>query len=97
MRGGRRGSAERRAEIALANSRAADSRGYELSPVIEELRAAGSRSLREIAAGLTERRIPTPRGRRCWHPVQVKRVLTHIRWHRSNLEWQESLAAARGE
>jgi hypothetical protein len=96
MRGGRRGSAERRAEIGLANSRAGDERGHKLAPVIDELRAAGSRSLREIAEGLTERRIPTPRGRRAWHAVQVRRVLSQIRWHRSHLEWQEQLRA-RGE
>ena len=86
---------EDRAEIALANSRAADERGYKLAPVIDELRAAGSRSLREIAEGLQGRRIPTPRGQRVWHAVQVARIIRQIRWHRSNLEWQESLAAAR--
>ena len=99
-RGGRQVSAEKWLEITVARSRACNRRAFELLPVIEELRAAGATSLRDIADGLVQRRIPTPGGRRALHPVQVKRVLTHIRWHRSNLEWQEqlrTLAAARGE
>jgi hypothetical protein len=100
QRGGRQVSAERWIEITLEVSRAADRRAWELLPVIEELRAAGARSPKEIADGLIERRIPTPRGRRAWHPSQVRRVLSQIRWHRSHLEHQErlrALAAARGE
>jgi len=84
----------------LARSTAADRRGWELLPVIEAIRAAGAQSLREIAEALVERRIPTPLGRRCWHPAQVQRTLTAARWYRVNLEHKErlrALAAARGE
>jgi DNA invertase Pin-like site-specific DNA recombinase len=54
---------------AIASARAAD-----LAPIVAELRAAGATSLRAIAAGLNERRIPTARGRD-WSPTQVMRVL----------------------
>lgn len=56
----------------LASHRAAD-----LKPVVEELRAAGAASLRELAAGLNARRIPAARGG-AWSPVQVKRILERI-------------------
>ncbi len=54
---------------AIASTRAAD-----LQPIIADIRASGARSLREIAAGLNQRSIPTARGR-SWSAVQVKRVL----------------------
>jgi DNA invertase Pin-like site-specific DNA recombinase len=46
----------------------------DLAPTIAELQAAGATSLRAIAAGLNERRIPTARGGD-WFPTQVMRVL----------------------
>jgi Recombinase len=52
-----------------ANNRASD-----LLPIIEELRAAGALSLRQIAAELNAKGIKTVRGR-AWSAVQVKRVL----------------------
>lgn len=52
----------------------ADSRAWDLAPVIEEVRAAGAVSLRDIAAGLNARGIPTARGGE-WSAVQVKRVM----------------------
>jgi DNA invertase Pin-like site-specific DNA recombinase len=53
----------------VAGERAAD-----LKPIIADLRAGGASSLRQIAAGLNRRGIPTARGR-SWSAVQVKRVL----------------------
>ncbi|KQP69935.1 resolvase [Methylobacterium sp. Leaf111] len=50
------------------------SRASDVAPVIEEVRAAGAVSLREIAAGLNARGIPTARGSE-WSAVQVKRAL----------------------
>jgi DNA invertase Pin-like site-specific DNA recombinase len=56
----------------LAIDRAAD-----LHPIISDLRLTGAKSLREIAAGLNERHIPTARG--CeWSAVQVKRILERL-------------------
>src|SRR5215207_8624162 len=49
-------------------------RAGELTPVIEEVRAAGASSLRQIAAGLNQRSILAARGG-AWSPMQVKRVL----------------------
>jgi hypothetical protein len=49
-------------------------RAAELAPAIEEVRAAGAGSLRQIAAGLNQRGIMTARGG-AWSAVQVKRVL----------------------
>jgi hypothetical protein len=45
------------------------------SPVIVELQAAGSMSLRAIAAGLNAREIPTARGIGPWSATRVLRVL----------------------
>jgi len=66
-----RNGAERLAPAyrAQAMERAAD-----LASMIEEVRASGASSLREIAAGLNQRGIPTARGG-AWSAVQVKRVL----------------------
>jgi DNA invertase Pin-like site-specific DNA recombinase len=54
---------------ASASCRAAD-----LAPVLADLRASGASSLREIAAGLNKRGIPTARGGQ-WSAVQVQRVM----------------------
>ena len=65
MKGGRRVSAERWAEIGFAARVAriaeADKRGHELLPVIETIKAAGATSLREIAAALNAQGITAPR------------------------------------
>lgn len=47
----------------------------DLVPVIRSIQAAGALSLRQIAAGLNECNITTPRGGE-WNAVQVQRVLT---------------------
>jgi DNA invertase Pin-like site-specific DNA recombinase len=93
--GGRRVSAERWAEIRLTagvvRGAEADKRAATLVlPVIRELQAAGATSLRQIAAGLNERNITTPRGGE-WSAVQVQRAMTAARWHASNQEHQQRL------
>jgi DNA invertase Pin-like site-specific DNA recombinase len=55
----------------------AQRRATDLSGIIAEIRAAGATSLREIAAGLNERGIPTARDG-AWSAVQVSRVLGRI-------------------
>jgi DNA invertase Pin-like site-specific DNA recombinase len=57
------------ARVAKARARAED-----LAPVLEELRAAGAVSLRELADGLNARGIPAARGG-SWSAVQVARVV----------------------
>ena len=52
----------------------AKGRAGDLAPIIADLRAKGATSLREIAAGLNARGIPTARGG-VWSAVQVQRVL----------------------
>jgi DNA invertase Pin-like site-specific DNA recombinase len=48
-------------------------RAADLAPVIEALKAEGCASLREIAAGLNQRGIPTARGSE-WSATQVMRI-----------------------
>lgn len=66
-KGSRAGNAKRSAK---AQQRAAD-----IAPVIADLRASGATSLAQIAAGLNERGIDTPRKGGQWVPAQVFRVL----------------------
>jgi len=58
------------AKRAKANGRAAD-----LAPIVEEIMTSGRSSLREIAAALNDRGIPTPAGRTVWQATQVRRLL----------------------
>jgi DNA invertase Pin-like site-specific DNA recombinase len=62
--------AGRDAQATRAAARAAD-----LAPLLEELREAGVTSLGGIARTLTERGIPTARGKSEWAPMQVARIL----------------------
>lgn len=75
--GGNRGTkpspAASAAGVAARVDRAA-ARARDLAPVVAEIRQAGAASLREIAAALTEREIPAPRGG-TWQPTQVGRLL----------------------
>jgi DNA invertase Pin-like site-specific DNA recombinase len=57
-----------------ARQEKARARALDLAPTIEELRAAGRESLRELAAGLDERGIPAAKGGR-WSANQVARML----------------------
>lgn len=55
----------------------AQQRTVDLLPVITEIRASGAQSLRQIADGLNERRIPTARNHGAlWSAVQVARILS---------------------
>ena len=72
-RGGRL-TAKQRAAGRAAQQERAHNRALDLMPTIQELQAAGFKSLRAIAAGLEERGIPTARGGR-WSSVQVARML----------------------
>jgi DNA invertase Pin-like site-specific DNA recombinase len=80
--GGLRGSRQRMRVIAakgnkasaFVRSEAATKRSADLLPVIEEIRRAGKTSLRQIAAELNDRNIPTARGG-SWTAIQVMRVL----------------------
>jgi DNA invertase Pin-like site-specific DNA recombinase len=75
--GGRRVSAEQFAEIGASGRRswsAKAKKGREvILPIVEELRAGGATSLRQIAAELNARGEMTPRGAR-WSAVQVMRL-----------------------
>ena len=73
-RGGR-STAKARKAGGEAMQRAADARAADLTPIIAELQASGSESLRAIAAGLNARGIPTARGAGQWSAVQVARVM----------------------
>lgn len=52
----------------------AEERKTDLLPIIEQAKAAGMRSLRQIAGYLNERGITTPRGG-IWHAASVKQVV----------------------
>jgi len=76
--GGRRVSAERFAEIAAGGRQVrtekATAQREALQPTIDRIRAAGAVTLRQIAAELNARNVPTARGGE-WSAVQVSRVL----------------------
>jgi DNA invertase Pin-like site-specific DNA recombinase len=65
---GQRASAVKRAAKAATRTK-------DLQPAIRDARANGATSLRQIAAELNARKIPTPRGTGEWSAVQVQRVL----------------------
>ena len=75
--GGARGgvlTAEAIAAGQAARSAKARTRAADLDPIIADIRSKGAVSLRQIAAELNERGIPTPRGS-SWNAVQVQRVI----------------------
>ena len=80
--GGQRGSLERMAGMAAKGTRmsatvrqgTAAKRREDLLPVIEELKANGSASLRAIAQGLNGAGLTTARGGQ-WTATQVMRVI----------------------
>jgi DNA invertase Pin-like site-specific DNA recombinase len=77
--GGRRVSAERFAEIQASatqeRSKRAEQGRAKLLPTIREIQAGGATSLRQIAAELNSRGIPTPRNGE-WSAVQVQRIFS---------------------
>lgn len=66
-----------RAASAAVRAAKAQERAADLAPILGDLRASGAVSLRELAAGLNVRKIPTARGG-SWSPVQVSRVLERL-------------------
>jgi DNA invertase Pin-like site-specific DNA recombinase len=67
--------AKRGAKVSAAvRSDKAARRVQDVLPSIEEIKADGARSLREIAAALNERNIPAARGGK-WAAVQVQRMM----------------------
>jgi hypothetical protein len=58
---------------AVRSAKAA-ARAGDIAPIVADLKASGAVSLRQIAAGLNERGIPTARGGE-WSAVQVQRVM----------------------
>jgi DNA invertase Pin-like site-specific DNA recombinase len=66
-----------KASAAALEKRTAE-RAADLAPTIEELRAAGAKTLKAIADGLNARGIPTARGNGEWSPTQVMRVLEKL-------------------
>jgi len=53
----------------------AQRRAADVLSVIEDIKASGSTSARQIAKALNERGILTPRGGH-WHPASVQRVIS---------------------
>jgi DNA invertase Pin-like site-specific DNA recombinase len=75
--GGDRGSIITREMVeagVAAKKAAARARALDLAPIVEELRAAGAESLRELAAGLDARGVPAARGGK-WNANGVARML----------------------
>jgi hypothetical protein len=68
--------AARLAAAVAGNKRVASERAEALAPIIAEIRAAGAATLRDIAAELNQRSIPTARGTASWSRAQVKRVMS---------------------
>ena len=62
------------AESAKVRSGQSRKRASDLMPVVDAIQAAGATSLRQIAAALNEKKIPTARGGE-WSAVQVQRLL----------------------
>jgi len=65
------------AKLAEANRNAANSFAQDLAPVVEKIRSAGHATVKEIAAELNRREIPTARGGK-WHPTSTQRLLKRI-------------------
>lgn len=62
-------AAGRAVRIAKSVARAAD-----IAPIVADIKGSGAVSLRQVAAGLNERGIPTARGGE-WSAIQVQRVM----------------------
>jgi hypothetical protein len=56
----------------------ADAGAADIGPLVKQLQEAGKTSLRAIAEGLNEQRVPTARGTGLWSAVQVQRVLERL-------------------
>jgi hypothetical protein len=65
------------AKACSVNQARADSRAADLRPVIEDIRASGATSLRQIAARLNDRGIVTARGKE-WQAAHVWKLLARL-------------------
>nr|WP_314073587.1 recombinase family protein [uncultured Roseococcus sp.] len=67
----------RRGVVASVETRRlkADHAAFRLLPVVEGIKAEGASSLRDIAAGLAAKGIPTPAGKGAWTATAVRRLL----------------------
>jgi DNA invertase Pin-like site-specific DNA recombinase len=72
--GNRSNAAEAAARGRLVQSAEADRLAAAVLPIVDRLRAQGAMTLAELAAGLNERGVRTPRGRQ-WHVSSVLNVL----------------------
>ena len=70
-------SAEASAAGRAAKTAQAVARASDVHPIIADIQAGGAKTLREIAAGLNARGIPTARGGE-WSAVQVQRVMVRL-------------------
>jgi DNA invertase Pin-like site-specific DNA recombinase len=61
---------------ALARAEAAERTAHRLRLEVERLRDEGIASLQGLARGLSERKVPTPRGSATWTHTTVARLLT---------------------
>ena len=80
--GGFRGSKLTAEAIAIGRAcrmEKANTRAQDLAATIKDARKTGAQSLREIAAVLNERSIPTPRGAGSWSAPQVSRLLARLK------------------
>ncbi|TXN21278.1 recombinase family protein [Methylobacterium sp. WL9] len=66
-----------RAKGVASRQATAAGRSADIAPIIAEIRASGAASLREIAAQLNDRSIPTARGG-VWSAIQVQRVMARV-------------------
>ena len=71
----RAGSPEHARAAAAIKSRQARAKAADVIPYIEAAQRAGASTLTELAEALTNRGVPTPAGKSCWRPEQVRRVL----------------------
>jgi DNA invertase Pin-like site-specific DNA recombinase len=72
--GNRTNLPEAGAKGAAANREGADAYAANVLPIIEQVRAGGATSLRDIAAALNERGVKTARGG-AWHAATVRNVM----------------------
>lgn len=65
------------ATLGKANAASARNTALSLKPVVQELRASGTTTVRGIADALNLRKIPTPQGKQ-WHTTSVHRLLARV-------------------
>jgi len=64
-------------KLAEANKEAANDTAAALAPVVNQIRAKGHETVKDITAELNRREIPTARGGK-WHPTSTQRLLKRI-------------------